>query len=634
MVEVDVQAIGRDGRPVVDLAPREFSLMVDGKPRTVSSLELITYDAGPAFSEPAVPADPAEAALTPASFSSNRTMKPGRLFVLIADQGNMTRGGGRGAMEAIGRFLDKLSPADRVGFVTLPVGPSVEFTADRALVSAAALKVVGGGASRYEASYSINVSLAEAFSHVTGVQRHLFEQAVQMECRSMTTSGDVVRCRREMEVEAQNKVMAAHAAEQATVQALRSLFDRLAGIEGPKHVVFVGQGLVTGSSFSDLKGLADLNWVAARAQAARVTMYVLQVGNAFLQAFDMAERHMTRTTVEDARLIDEGLGELAAAAGGTFISLNAKVDPAFDRIARETAAGWVLRFDVDPADRDGKPHAITVRVSRPDVTVRARTSFLAPSPGSDEDVSAGRRLGRAVTAPFAPRSLGIDLTTAITREPGADAMQLHVAADIGCGPQAPSAANVVLALTLANGTTRTLTPAPTAAAVPRGADECLYYSTVVRVTRDETSVRVAAVSDDGRVGAVDRRLNDGASAPGSLRLGQLLLTDPDIRVAGRMKVVVDGSVRDRVAAYIEADTIGDAAAPAAPALRFEVAPALDAPPLVIVPVEMTADGSGRWYAEAMIDLRPLAAGRYVLRVVASGDAPERVRKARLLRVVR
>ena len=123
-----------------------------------------------------------------ASYSSNAGTLPGRLFVLAIDQGNMTKGGGRGAMEAVGRFLDKLTPADRVALITLPAGPAVEFTSDHALVKAAAGKVVGGGANRYDGSYFRTLSLGESFAFVTGSQRRLFNEAVSEECSFARTS--------------------------------------------------------------------------------------------------------------------------------------------------------------------------------------------------------------------------------------------------------------------------------------------------------------------------------------------------------------------------------------------------------------------------------------------------------------
>jgi len=629
-VEVDVQVVDKIGRPITDLVPGDFTLLVDGKPRAISTVDLVSYRTEPTTA--AAPADPAELAVLASSYSSNAGTLPGRLFVLAVDQGNMTKGGGRGAMEAIGRFLERLTPADRVALVTLPAGPAVEFTSDHALVRAAVMKIVGGGANTYAGSYYRTLSLAEAFAFVTGSQGRLFNQAVSEECAFARSAEEATRCRLDMENEARSKVMTAHAAEQATVHVLQALFERLAAVDGQKFLVFVGQSLVTGSSFGYLDGLSDLSWIAAKAQAARISTYVLQIGNSFLQAFDVSERRMSRTLAEDSRLFDDGLTQMAGAAGGEFFRLTVKLDPAFDRIAQETSASYVLRFDVEQADRDGKPHAIAVRVNRPDATVRARKSFVARG----TEATTGRRLGLALKAPFVPHALTIDVATPVMRDPRAGAGRLLLSADIGCGPQAPASAEVAVALTTPDGQTRSLTPETATAVVPRGAEQCLYYATSVGIPETDATLRLAAVSADGRAGAVDRLVSRVAAQGNGLRLGSLLLTDPATRVNGKMKFVVDGTVGgDSVAAYIEAEALPPGAAPDGLYLVFEIAASAAGPALVSERPAVVEDGSAsRWYAETTLGVQTLAPGPYVVRVVAHGAGGEIARTGRLLRIVK
>jgi VWFA-related protein len=629
VVEVDVQVVDKTGRPITDLAAGDFTLLVDGNPRAITTVDLTSYRAEEA-PPPAAASDPATLAVLASSYSSNAGTLPGRLFVLAIDQGNMTKGGGRGATEAVGRFLDKLTPADRVALVTLPAGPAVEFTSNHALVKAAAAKVVGGGANRYDGSYYRNLSLAEAFAFVTGSQRRLFNEAVSEECSFVRSAEEAARCRIDMENEARSKVMTAHAAEQATVNVLQALFERLAAVDGQKYVVFVGQALVTGASFGYLDGINDLAWIGAKAQAARVSLYVLQYGNAFLEAFDVSERRPSRTMAEDSRLLDDGMSAMAGLAGGAFFRLMLALDPAFDRIVRETSASYVLRFDVTQADRDGKSHDIQVKVNRPAVDVRARKSFAA----SGSEASTGRRLGLALKAPFVPHALTIDLATPVMREPGAGGgVRMLLAADIGCGPQAPLAVDVAVGLTTPDGRTRSLTPESASTVLTRGAEQCLYYATTVRLPEGDATVRLAAVSADGRSGAVDRLVSSVAAQGGGLRLGPVLLTDPATRVGGRMRFVVDGTVGDTVAAYVEAAALDAAAPPPGLHLLLEVAATATGPALLSDRPALAEDGAGKWYAETTLDLKALQPGQYVLRVVAHGNAGELTRTGRLLRVV-
>jgi VWFA-related protein len=625
VVEVDVQVIDKAGKPITGLGLDDFTLTVDGTRRPVSSVDELTFRIDASDTPEA--SDPAELAVRAASYSSNAGTLPGRMYVLAIDQGNMSQHGGRGAMEAVSRFLDQLSPADRVALITLPAGPGVEFTSEHGLVKAAVAKITGGGASRYDGSYFRELSLAESFSFVTGSQRRLFQEAVSDECNFARTQAEMLRCQQDLENEARNKVMAAHQAEQGTLMKLEGLFDRLATIDGQKYVVFLGQGLVTGASFGYLDGIGDLKWIGDKAQEARVTMYVLQFGNAFLNAFDVSERRMTRTPVEDSRLLDDGLSMMAGAAGGAFFRLMTALDPAFERISRETSSSYILRFDVLPADRDGKSHSIGVKVERSGVEVRARKSFAA----SGTEASTGRRLGLALKAPFVPHALTIDIATPVMREPGAGASRLLLAAEIGCGPAPPASADVAVALTTADGVTRSLPPESVSSTVSRGTEQCLYYTSSLRVPAGDATVRLAAVSNDGRSGAVDRPITAVAAEGHGLRLGPLALTDPATRVGGKMKLVVDGTVRDRVAAYVEASAVSPEAAIDGLRLRVEIATSASSPALVTETPALVEDGAGQWYAETVLDLAPVPPGEYVVRAIASASQGELARTGRLLR---
>ena len=387
---------------------------------------------------------------------------------------------------------------------------------------------------------------------------------------------------------------------------------------------------MTGASFGYLDGVADLNWIGQKAQAARVSLYVLQFGNSFLESFDVSERRASRTMAEDSRLLDDGMSAMAGLAGGAFFRLMNRLDPAFDRIARETSASYVLRFDVTQADRNGKSHSIGVKVNRPDVEVRARKSFVA----SGAEASTGRRLGLALKAPFVPHALTIDLATPTMREPGAAAARVLLAADIGCGPQAPLSADVAVGLTTSDGQTRSLTPESVSNVVTRGAEQCLYYATSVRIPEGEATVRLAAVSGDGRSGAVDRPVSKVAAEGHGLRLGPLLLTDPATRVAGKMKFVVDGTIAASVAAYVELGAVDPAAAVPGLHLVFEVAATASGPALLSERPALVEDGAaGQWYAETTMDLSGLSPGPYVLRVIAAGADGELTRTGRVLRKI-
>ncbi len=74
---------------------------------------------------------------------------------------------------------------------------------------------------------------------------------------------------------------------------------------------------------------------------------------------------------------DEGLPKIAAATGGGYFELKSKDNLVFtfERVADELHQQYVLGFT--PAVLDGKLHSLTVRIVKPQLTVRARKSYLA-----------------------------------------------------------------------------------------------------------------------------------------------------------------------------------------------------------------------------------------------------------------
>jgi VWFA-related protein len=75
---------------------------------------------------------------------------------------------------------------------------------------------------------------------------------------------------------------------------------------------------------------------------------------------------------------DEGMAKIAAATGGGYLELASTGDlfGKFDRVIDELHHQYALGFA--PQKLDGKLHDLTVKVSKPGYTVRARKRYLAP----------------------------------------------------------------------------------------------------------------------------------------------------------------------------------------------------------------------------------------------------------------
>jgi VWFA-related protein len=226
-VSVGFLAVGRDGRPVMDLKSDEVQLRVNGRPRTITSLQRIDVAAASADAG-AKPAGPP----LPAPFGTNATgggaSGGGRMIFLVIEDSSFRPGSERLLKQSIDLFLNDLSAADRVALMTLPLT-----TVRTDLTTAAEVR--------------------QALAKVNGVA-------------PQRASDDELSAR-----------------TRETLEGMRALLGSLAGNQTPSTVLFFSSGLsgttrVTGkmgTSSGDLSTEHFLN-VGAAAAAARAQLYVIQ----------------------------------------------------------------------------------------------------------------------------------------------------------------------------------------------------------------------------------------------------------------------------------------------------------------------------------------------------------------------
>src|SRR5687768_11167527 len=82
VTSVDVGVVDRNGAPIVDLTPADFTVQIDGATRRVVSAEWVSLVAPPKPQGPP----------PPPGYSSNENLTGGRLILLVIDQPNIRFG--------------------------------------------------------------------------------------------------------------------------------------------------------------------------------------------------------------------------------------------------------------------------------------------------------------------------------------------------------------------------------------------------------------------------------------------------------------------------------------------------------------------------------------------------------------
>lgn len=596
LVTVDVTVLGPDGKPVPGLTAADFEVVVDGRPRRIVWAEFVSRRPLPA----GVPANTAH-------FSSNEDADTGQLILIAVDQAHIRRTEGLAALRAAAEFVDALDPSDHVAAITLNQDGPIQFTTQHGVVKRA-LQRLTGEATATPVHYSIGLS--EALAIADGGRTQL-DQVVLRECgqplgrfenlRRMAEA-DAMRDPCPVQVEQEGRALAQQARTDGriTLDALRNLIERLGTIDGPKTLVLLSEGLVAEPRMIDLTSLG------AAAQAARVTIHVLQLETPDL---DASTEKVSPTLYADRRLFADGLERLAGAAKGGLFRLVGSDPYPFRKILSEISAHYLLAFAAEGADTDGRVHRIGVRVRPEGVTIRARPSFQFAR--ERVSVPVDTELVKLLKDPREAADLPLRIAAYTFRADGPDSLHVLLAAETDALVQAADAATGFVLIDAAG----------VIAASGAGLQESGRYVQSATVPPGRYTLKAAAISGAGRRGSVQRQVDLGLRPLGAARVSGLMLADP-AATSGRLVPLVRDASRDAVVAYLElyADASWD---PSAVRVQLQVAREASESPEISREALLRPVAPGRWKVDEELPLRGLPPGTYRLsvRITLAGETP-------------
>ncbi len=597
LVAVDVSAVDKTGKPVDDLKAEDFVLKVDGKTRRLSTAEFINLRrTGDGI-------DPERA-----KFSTNQGLKQGRLILLVVDEGNIHKGNGRNVLQAATKFIDGLSSSDRVSVEFVPgTGPLVGFTANHALAKELLANGVG---KMVEAEVTRKVGLAEAFTFVReGPESRVYLEMIDRECLGgRNTAGEVERCKSELANRARLLYQTSRAQAANSLLSLRAIIQRLAVSSAtPKTLVLMTEGLAID------RDAADLSWVAPLTSLAQVNVYALQIDGSFA---DASMSRQSPTHYADHDLYKDGLDTLTGEARGVVLPIGVDATSAFARLDLELSGHYLLSFEPDLVDRDGKAHDISVKVTRPGVTVRARPQFAVAPPAGEKTID--ELLVDALRNPLPVSDVSLKTTTFTYRDDETKKLKVLVSTEIDRSSNARG--DFALGYLVTDSGGRLVgSQFEKALAVPSKDDEGRpqRYTAAFVVDPGIYNVKVAVVDPKGRTGSVERTFNARLAVAGQLRLGELMLAE----IVGRAaRPSVDGRINaDSLMAY--AEIYSDAAAALQNAtVSIEIGRTENDPPVERAALKFSdRKFDGKRAAEGTVPIAMLPAGDYIARAVATLD---------------
>ncbi len=619
LVTVDATVVDRDGRPVEGLQSDDFAVTVDGRPRRIVTVEFTRFDAQPAGAKPVPVA--AGAGELAASESAGRLVRRERLILLAFDHSSFYATGQRQATLAARKFLATLDPADRVGLVTFPqTGVYVTPTTDRALVERE-LGHVFGTAIRPTADGRPFVSLTESAAIRDG-DRFTLDRVRARECAGLHPSQMQI-CLDHIQMVAGEHVVES---QERTAQSLRGLgdvIDRLGARPGRKVMVLISGGMVTSLTRSGESSGPLLTQVASRAAAANVAVHVIHVDTGALDGIEADHRQLSQTIVSDVGLLSSGLKDVAASTGGDLTTVMGDASAGFDRITRTISAAYVLGIETEPADRDGRSHAIRVTVRRPGTRVLSRQQFRVTSARATASSPADRvaealRTGRGATE--------LPLRVAIFRmkDVATGGLRVLVRADAGRGVAGPAELTVGMAFVSEAGDVSLTDIGPSPLPSSDGPDACWLLQGLMPVPPGANTVRVALTGPDGRLGSEGVRFTAAVPRGAGVSHSDLMLYDPARFGAAGPVPLIDGQVTGtRVSVVLEvypdeASSVTD--------VDFELSKAGEPRPLHTSPGGLAREADGAVVAaETDFDLSGLPPGDYTVTAIVTATTGEAAR---------
>ncbi|HYT75458.1 MAG TPA: VWA domain-containing protein, partial [Vicinamibacterales bacterium] len=528
IVQVDVNVIDRNGHPVRDLRADDFALTVDGRARQIVSAQFISI-AAPDAARAAAPD------VITSDYVTNVGAAAGRLIAIIVDRGSIAPVRAKDVFASAARFVDRLQPADRIALFSVPTGTAVDFTTDHdAVVSA--LQRMDGQADPGPNTKNVSVGEALQFEHGNGVT---IEEVTSRECGASSSVGpgttglsELMVCRKAVTEEA--GIVAAYAHERAhdTLSGLDAVLGRLASSDTPKTIVLVSEALVIDG---DRYATANL---ARAVAAAHATIYALKPERS---ESDASQARAPQNFARDRAAREEGLSALARIGGGELFRVVSDPDFAFDRLALELSGYYLLGFEPDAGDRDGKQHAIRVNVTRSGVAVRSRLEFSVGP--------AGRRNDQAIVAdllrsPAIASDLPFRLTTYAFQDPASPKIRLLVAMEVERAADPDGHMAMGIALVKPGGELGATFFQPAIDAPKGPASKPQRSFATLLVDPGEYVLKAAVVDNEGRRGSLERPVRAFLTRMSRFRATELLIGDDEggQAAAGNVIPTVSGDI--------------------------------------------------------------------------------------------
>jgi VWFA-related protein len=445
LVQVDAIITDRSGKVVTDLAPGEVQIFEDGRPQPITNFSFVESNS-PNAQQPAAGNTSAARARgksgdvpIPVPTVRLRPEQVRRTIALVVDDLGLSFESMHFVRNALRKFVaEQMQEGDLVAIIRTGagVGALQQFTADKQLLYAAIERVNWNARGRAGLSAFAAVQDDILYSIAN---RPKFDKDGNIVAVTPTEAN-----RRSIEQDANNQVndFKEELFSVGTLGAINFVIRGLKELPGRKSIVLMSDGipLFNSENTSNYRTQESMRRLTDLANRASVVVYTIDARGLPVLLSGAADnltgvkRGTGSTTMsglsgtamnsqlgqntQDYFESQDGLSYLAQQTGGFFVHDNNDINQGLRRILEDQKGYYLIGYRPDDSTFDPKTgrkrfHHISVRVTRPGLSVRTRTGFFGIS---DEAAKPARRtraqqLLAAITSPFASGDVNLRLTS-------------------------------------------------------------------------------------------------------------------------------------------------------------------------------------------------------------------------------
>jgi hypothetical protein len=142
---------------------------------------------------------------------------------------------------------------------------------------------------------------------------------------------------------------------------------------------------------------------------------------------DASQPRAPQNVNQERAIKETGLSVVTRLGGGEVFRIIGNPDYSFGRLRSELSGYYLLGFEPDSSDRDGKQHKIAVSVRRPGVQVRSRAEFTVDPPGRG---NVEQTIAGLLRSPAFATAVPFRLTTYAFQDPESPKIRLLVALEV------------------------------------------------------------------------------------------------------------------------------------------------------------------------------------------------------------